>query len=1058
MTFDLGTWKQTSKQTIKDLRSRLVHFKQHDTPYLLYGFLGRMALWPLVVATKEGDMLAVMMALGSVAGGVGGNLIANQIQAWKDQADEVNPGTLAQWVMDNIPANAELRQALDNIILNLDVLPLVKAELSYMDWYWFRETLSRELELLGNVYKYAASLSGSGTIAQGNIARAAYASGESVAIAGDVHGDVTYRASRDIHSPGSDPINLRIAYLKSVFMRCGYLSLTGIDPKTIGAAEAQLSLSAIYTALLTLNPEQHGRLIIGEHLDQDKRRLSALAQLNQHSRLVLLGDPGSGKSSFVNFVALCLAGAQLEHEQINLELLTAPLPNNEDEADTEHQPWQHGELLPIRIVLWDFASQGLPPIGDRPTAKHLWDFIVADLDAISLAEFSDELKEILHKQGGLLLLDGLDEVPETDHRRTQIKEAVMDFAATFPICRILVTSRLYAYQRQEWQLPGFAEAFLAPFNRSQIRSFIDRWYAHIADLQEMTTEDAQGKANLLRQAIFGSHRLHDLAQRPLLLTLMASLHTWRGGSLPEKREELYADAVDLLLDSWEGQFLVRDAYGQITLMQPSLAEWLKVDRQKVRILLNELAYQAHASQPNLVGTADITERDLVQGLIGLSNDPDLKHVRLVEYLSHQVGLLLPRGVGVYTFPHRTFQEYLAACYLTDVDYPDQLANLTRQDPNRWREVVLLAGAKAARGTMFGLWGLVDALCSPKIEETKITASDLLCSLIAAQAIVETADLTKLSERNHHLVDRIIGWLKRALTTEILPVSERLNAGQLLARLGDDRPGVGLRADELPHIVWCEVPAGSFVMGSDRKQDGQAEDNEQPQHKVTLPDFRISKFPITNSQYIAFINAGGYEQEKYWLESERFGYWEKGKFLDYDIFHDDGPPHYWDYHPVGQVSWYEAIAFCRWLTERLREAELIDKDEVVRLPREAEWEKAARGTDGRIYPWGDEADFNRANYDDTGVGTTTPVGTFSGSSSPYGCEEMSGNVWEWCLTKWQKNYADYRDDDDLEEDAPRVVRGGAFNSGSKIVRCAYRDEAPPHLRSVNLGFRVVVSSE
>ena len=108
-----------------------------------------------------------------------------------------------------------------------------------------------------------------------------------------------------------------------------------------------------------------------------------------------------------------------------------------------------------------------------------------------------------------------------------------------------------------------------------------------------------------------------------------------------------------------------------------LAEWLKVDREKVRTLLNELAYQAHAAQPDLVGTADVAEGDLVSGLMRLSQNPDVKPVRLVEYLSQRAGLLLPRGVEVYTFPHRTFQEYLAACYLTDADYPDLVARLAR---------------------------------------------------------------------------------------------------------------------------------------------------------------------------------------------------------------------------------------------------------------------------------------------------------------------------------------------------------------------------------------------
>ncbi len=241
---------------------------------------------------------------------------------------------------------------------------------------------------------------------------------------------------------------------------------------------------------------------------------------------------------------------------------------------------------------------------------------------------------------------------------------------------------------------------MAPFGTGQIGRFVDRWYAHIAHLRGMHSDDAQGRAELLKRAIAASERLQALAERPLLLTLMASLYAWRGGSLPEKREELYADTVDLLLDWWKSPKVARDAEGNVVVQQPSLVEWLKVaDRDKVRDLLNGLAYEAHAAQSDLVGTADVPEGELLSGLMRLTQNPEVRNnpALLVSYLSQRAGLLLPRGVGVYTFPHRTFQEYLAACHLTDYNYPDCVADLARDDPNRWREMALLAVAKAARG-------------------------------------------------------------------------------------------------------------------------------------------------------------------------------------------------------------------------------------------------------------------------------------------------------------------------------------------------------------------------
>jgi formylglycine-generating enzyme required for sulfatase activity len=166
-----------------------------------------------------------------------------------------------------------------------------------------------------------------------------------------------------------------------------------------------------------------------------------------------------------------------------------------------------------------------------------------------------------------------------------------------------------------------------------------------------------------------------------------------------------------------------------------------------------------------------------------------------------------------------------------------------------------------------------------------------------------------------------------------------------------------------------------------------------------------------------------------------------------------------------VSWHDALAYCEWLTERLRAWDetpeplatlLREEGWRITLPSEAEWEKAARGADGRIFPWGDEADPERANYSDTGIGTTSAVGCFPGGASPYEVEDLSGNVWEWCRTKWEENYRDYQGDDDLEGGERRVLRGGSFGNYVRYVRCASRLDRLPINRYRDLGFRVVAS--
>ena len=872
----------------------------------------------------------------------------------------------------------------------------------------------KRLELSAEAAAASVQNSGSGAVAtQGGVAAGA----GGVAVGRDVHGGI------HLHSPpASETFSpaLRDAYLRRVMERCGTLSLTGIDPAAAGQRDAdpQLRLNAVYTALLTRSPRsgEGGGLEprASKKRAEEEPLRSALEQLDRQQRLVLQGDPGSGKSTFVNFVALCLAGEALQDEQAHLRHLTAPLPDEEGKDGKKRQPWRHGALLPVPVVLRDFAATGLPERG-AATAETLWNFIAQELTAACQAECAPWLRQELRERGGLLLLDGLDEVPEAEHRREQVQQAVEAFVQSFGNCRVLVTSRTYAYQNQGWRLQGFGEATLAPFSDGQIRRFVAHWYALTAGLGRLPASEAAGRAELLKRAIFNRPTLHELAQRPLLLTLMASLHAWRSGDLPEKREALYAETVDLLLNRWEQRLVHRDEQGQYQCIQPSLAEYLKTDKDQVRAVLEALAFEVHRCQSDLTGTADIAEKDLAYRLFDLRNNPDANPKRLVEYLRDRAGLLYPRGVGVYTFPHRSFQEYLAACHLTDEDYPDRIVELARAEPNRWREVALLAGAKAARGAAASLWQLVDALCFRDPTDPDVEPADTWGAQIAAQALIETANLAKIGPAHQRKLARVRHWLVKLMRDQRLPATERALAGDNLAALGDPRfdAGHGYLPDE-PLLGFIEIPAGDFKMGDDL-------------HRVSLPHYYLARWPVTVAQFAAFVRDSGHEPR------------------DPDCLKGIAN------HPVVYVTWRDAMAYGRWLNEQLRELArerlatanplseserrfwqgLADGALGVGLPSEAEWEKAARGGDGRIYPWGNEPDPEKANYVDTGLGGTSAVGCFPGGASLYGCEELSGNVWEWTRSLYA--------DDPYPPEGPqrqarenpaaegrRVLRGGAFD--------------------------------
>ena len=945
--------------------------------------------------------------------------------------------------------------------------------------------------LTAGVTLTAATNTGSGAIAQGEQAKAA---NDHSAAVHNVGGNLTIIHNENLATGTDSGSALRVCYLRRVLAECGELKLDAVDREAAGkGGKASLSLKAVYTALLTRTPRrlETDRDTARFIAEQKEPPLSALEQLDRQARLVLLGDPGSGKSTFVNFVALCLAGECLKDSEINLGFLTKPLPNDEGEDTDKPQPWSHRALLPLRVILRDFAARGIHPAGAKSKSPLLWAFIEAELKACDLAEFATHLKQELREKGGLILLDGLDEVPEAETRRGQVKEAIEEFCKTYSLCRVLLTSRTYAYQQQGWQLSGFAQAELLPLADGQIKRFVVRWYEHMAGLNRVEPKDAEGRAVLLRQAIFSQPRLRELAERPLLLTLMASLHAWRGGDLPNRRERLYAEAVDLLLYLWEQRRLTRDAQGNFELLQPSVAEYLGSDREQVRKLLEAMAYEAHAAQAELAGTADIAEDKLVSRLLKIADNPDAKPKRLVEYLRDRAGLLNARGNGVYTFVHRTFQEYLAACHLTDDNYPGFIAGLARATPDRWREVALLAGAKAGSGTKSAVWSLADELCFRPPQETG-TVEDEWGALLAGQLLAESADLAAPSAANLAKLQKVKDWLLRVISGKSLVARERVLAGDTLAGLGDPR----MEVTEVDRMQFCWIPGGDFLMGSG-EDDKLAYGDEKPKHETSIPyGYWLARFPITVAQFRCFLDETGTQPG------------------DPDCL--KGPAN----QPVVWVSWQEAIDLCRWLTQRWQNQGWLPDGWTVTLPSEAEWEKAARGglempvkpliqslpslvgrqphaagtnpvgrqplaamsspgfcrhgdadlpllplqandRPSRVYPWGPKSDPERMNFSETGVLRTSAVGAFPGGATPYGVEEMSGNVWEWTRSIW----GDYpypkpgelrQQREDLKARGQRVLRGGAFSSDHEFVRCASRFDYDPASRDDLGGFRVVVS--
>jgi formylglycine-generating enzyme required for sulfatase activity len=256
--------------------------------------------------------------------------------------------------------------------------------------------------------------------------------------------------------------------------------------------------------------------------------------------------------------------------------------------------------------------------------------------------------------------------------------------------------------------------------------------------------------------------------------------------------------------------------------------------------------------------------------------------------------------------------------------------------------------------------------------------------------------------------------------------------------------------------WITIPAGECWIGSDPAQDQLTAASELPQHRLYLPGYQIARAPVTVAQFAAFVQATGYHttaeqvgnswgvNETGWFAIQGAS-WRRPKGGADDTATKAN-------HPVTCVSWHDALVFCRWVG--------------VRLPTEVEWEKAARGADRRLFPWGNEPpDAQRCNYDFT-VGDTTPVGSYPLGASPYGLLDMAGNVREWTSTLWGPyaelsayaypyNPADGRENAAAPDDICRVMHQGSFASTIRNVRCACRHGNPPTHQDRVSGFRVAM---
>ncbi len=756
-------------------------------------------------------------------------------------------------------------------------------------------------------------------------------------------------------------------------------------------------------------------------------------------RAVLAGDPGSGKTWMLWRLALDYAEqwrTASNEERKHLRIPVLVYLNEFDGGEQKKIPQQFSSFVQ------DSMDDINPETGER---IHL------------LGPYAEQLRR---EKRLVLLCDALNEMPRegpalegnAGGRRSLLAELKEYLRGT---SHFVVSCRSLDYRNDLNDLgkdnSGLEQIILRELEPPAIQEFVTKWFTWRGTGAETGAElwaEMGGSEELLAfwQAVLEHNepeRFWDARSGVPGYTSFASDNAWLRMQADSRRlmalcrNPFTADLVCRTYASPGGMKALRG--NRYTLFKYVTQDMFRHERERVARVGGvfpddgalEQALVAVASALQNGGVTVISKADALRVIPGTAAQ---------ELLTAAVGtgILTPLGEGTFKFAHQLFQEYYAVQILLeamgDPSQPDEARvaeffDAEWWDAKQWRETLVilgefLGGAHGANQAARWLAGH-----SPEV------ALDIIRRHGAGLTLDDIEPETR---------EKLIAGAKKR-TGERHPYG-RAAAYRVLGRLkADDRPGIDLPrgGPGEDDDYWVKIPAGPFLIGVEKLE-------------MLLPyDYWIARYPVTYAQYEKFVNdpEGGYAVGRYWTKAGRK--WREDKRQPW-LWGD--PDWHISNHPVVGVTWYEAVAFCRWLSKKLGCE--------VRLPTEAEWEKAARGIDGRVYPWGDEYISGYANINEIALDVgpfylrrTSAVGIYHIPNTPYGLQDTSGNVWEWCATKWGWNYEDGLKamDNDPEGSEVRVLRGGSWSYIRGNARCAFRHWDDPVNWDDGRGFRVCASA-
>lgn len=777
------------------------------------------------------------------------------------------------------------------------------------------------------------------------------------------------------------------------------------------AGEAECQEPLTYTTVYVEGDQQDSKAVVQEFKDIEQA-------LNQYRAIVLLGDSGAGKTTALYRLLSSLARRSWDGE--------------------------YGVPTPIYISLdrYQFPDSPLEYVRAQCPNENLRKRLEIELLAGRVC----------------LLCDSLNDMPDQDYL-SKVR-AWREFITTYANNKLVFACRTGEYH---------GELHIQPL---EIRPLDDeRILRYLFNVLESKADDMWESLQV--------SDLLNIARRPLFLEWIIQAYVASGNHLPKNQGMLLKRIVDGLVQR------ERERGGLGNTEFDSLID-----------ILAEFAYRIQPrTEKKFLSRAQVQEEILPEPLLKTA-------------ISMGV---LQEVKGEIHFSTAQVREYFAALAL-QARFEQGKDMSSHWRPPRWQQIPADSGIAKKRAALppppTTGWEEPTILAAGLVKEKEQFIQNLLSvnPWLAGQCLIGT--LNQVSDR---IVNQVRQTLLKEMNNARVPLALRNAKGHVLGQIRDPRFEVSVDSAGVDYIppVLVRVPTGIVRLGSNER-DALAFADERPRHRVTVSEFRIGRYPVTNAEFEYFMKAGGYDLRDYWTtigwrwrqspdngegslsrtlrnlayhrehlyDLERWfreantppeerELWYTLVKLDQqearDVLLDLGygrlrthkRPAYWDdsrhngeNQPVVGVTWYEAMAYCAWLTEVLGKS--------VSLPTEVQWERAAKGDRKWIYPWGNTWKSDRCNALPERVLRPTPVGIFPRGRSPVGCDDMVGNVFEWTRSLYRAYPYDASDGrEEIDAEGVRVNRGGGWDSTPRVARCALRgDMCEPETYDHNLGFRVI----